>query len=84
MRRCRIIAAGWPTGRARACPWCTARRPRRKSLAWAGIDNTFYWIDPARNLCAAVMMQFFPFVDDQAVGLLGDFEKAAYTAFAGN
>ena len=52
------------------------------SLAWAGVENTFYWIDPARNLCAAVMMQFFPFVDDQAVGILGDFEKAAYATVA--
>jgi methyl acetate hydrolase len=49
------------------------------SLAWAGIENTFYWIDPKRSLCAVVMMQFFPFVDTQAVGLLSDFEKAVYT-----
>jgi methyl acetate hydrolase len=48
------------------------------SLAWAGVENTFYWIDPRRSLCAVVMMQFFPFVDSQAVGLLGDFEKAVY------
>jgi methyl acetate hydrolase len=48
------------------------------SLAWAGVENTFYWIDPRRSLCAVVMMQFFPFVDTQAVGLLGDFEKAVY------
>jgi CubicO group peptidase (beta-lactamase class C family) len=48
------------------------------SLAWAGVENTFYWIDPRRALCAVVMMQFFPFVDKQAVGLLGDFEKAVY------
>jgi methyl acetate hydrolase len=48
------------------------------SLAWAGVENTFYWIDPMRSLCAAVMMQFFPFVDKEAVGLLSDFEKAVY------
>jgi CubicO group peptidase (beta-lactamase class C family) len=48
------------------------------SLAWAGIENTFYWIDPKKSLCAVVMMQFFPFVDKQAVGLLSDFEKAVY------
>ncbi len=50
------------------------------SLAWAGVDNTYYWIDPKRSLCAVVMMQFLPFADLQAVGLLGDFEKAVYTA----
>jgi CubicO group peptidase (beta-lactamase class C family) len=50
------------------------------SLAWAGIENTFYWIDPKKSLCAVVMMQYFPFVDKQAVGLLSDFEKAVYAA----
>src|SRR6185295_2684000 len=46
------------------------------SLAWAGLFNTFYWIDPKRSRCGVLMMQFLPFVDKDAVGLLGDFEKA--------
>jgi methyl acetate hydrolase len=50
------------------------------SLAWAGVANTFYWIDPKRSLCAAIMMQFLPFVDRQAMGLLGDFERAVYAS----
>ena len=49
------------------------------SLAWAGLFNTFYWIDPKRSLCAVLMMQFLPFVDKEAVGLLGDFERAVYS-----
>jgi methyl acetate hydrolase len=48
------------------------------SLAWAGIFNTFYWIDPKQSLCAVLMMQFLPFVDKEAVGMLGDFEKSVY------
>jgi methyl acetate hydrolase len=48
------------------------------SLTWAGISNTFYWIDPKRSMCAVLMMQYLPFVDKEAVGLLGDFEKAVY------
>jgi methyl acetate hydrolase len=48
------------------------------SLAWAGIYNTFYWIDPKNGLCAVLMMQFMPFVDKEAVGLLDDFERAVY------
>ena len=48
------------------------------SLAWAGLYNTFYWIDPKKSLCAVLMMQFLPFVDKEAVGLLGDFERAVY------
>ncbi len=50
------------------------------SLAWAGLYNTFYWIDPKRKLCAVIMMQFLPFVDKEAVGLLNDFERAIYSA----
>jgi methyl acetate hydrolase len=48
------------------------------SLAWAGIYNTFYWIDPPRGICAVIMMQFLPFVDKEAVGLLNDFEHSVY------
>ena len=50
------------------------------SLAWAGIWNTYYWIDPKRQICAVIMMQFLPFVDKEAVGLVGDFERAVYAA----
>ena len=48
------------------------------SGAWAGLFNTYYWIDPARERCGVILMQFLPFVDKQAIGLLDDFEKAAY------
>ena len=49
------------------------------TLMWAGIENTFYWIDPHRSLCAVIMMQFFPFLDPQGAGMLADFTKAVYT-----
>jgi CubicO group peptidase (beta-lactamase class C family) len=49
------------------------------SLAWAGIDNTFFWIDPHRRMCAVIMMQFLPFCDQQAIGVLQDFERAVYS-----
>jgi methyl acetate hydrolase len=48
------------------------------SLAWAGLFNTFYWIDPKRRLCAVILMQFLPFVDKEAVGMLNDFEQSVY------
>jgi CubicO group peptidase (beta-lactamase class C family) len=50
------------------------------SLAWAGILNTFFWIDPKRSVCATIMMQFLPFVDKDAIALLNDFERAVYRA----
>jgi CubicO group peptidase (beta-lactamase class C family) len=48
------------------------------SLAWAGLYNTFYWIDPKRRQCAVILMQYLPFVDKEAVSLLDDFERAIY------
>lgn len=48
------------------------------SGAWAGLYNTFYWIDPKRDRCGVLMMQFLPFLDKEAAGLLDDFEKAVY------
>lgn len=50
------------------------------SLAWAGIGNTFFWIDPRTGICAVLLMQFLPFVDKEAVGLLNDFERALYSS----
>jgi CubicO group peptidase (beta-lactamase class C family) len=47
-------------------------------LAWAGIDNTFFWIDPRRRVCAVIMMQFLPFCDQQAISTLQDFDKSVY------
>ena len=50
------------------------------SLAWAGINNTYYWIDPRRGISGVIMMQFLPFADKEAVGLLGDFERGVYAS----
>jgi methyl acetate hydrolase len=50
------------------------------SLAWAGVLNTFFWIDPRRDVCAVLMMQISPFADPQALGLFTDFERAVYAA----
>lgn len=49
------------------------------SLAWAGLYNTYYWIDPHRNVCGVIMMQLLPFADKGAVGLLNDFQHAVYS-----
>lgn len=49
------------------------------SGAWAGIFNTYFWIDMHRGLAAVVMMQYLPFFDSDAIGLLTEFEHAVYT-----
>ncbi|MBV9771678.1 MAG: beta-lactamase family protein [Bryobacterales bacterium] len=48
------------------------------SLAWAGVYNTHFWIDPHKDVSGVLMMQFLPFVDKDAVAVLGDFERAVY------
>jgi methyl acetate hydrolase len=48
------------------------------SLACAGLYNAFYLIDPKRRRCAVIPMQYLPFVDKEAVGLLDDFERVTY------
>lgn len=50
------------------------------SLAWAGLANTFYWVDPARGLGGVYATQVLPFADPKAVSLFFEFEKAIYRA----
>jgi CubicO group peptidase (beta-lactamase class C family) len=48
------------------------------SLTWAGIFNTYYWLDPQKRVAAVFMTQILPFADGPAVRAYGDFEKAIY------
>jgi methyl acetate hydrolase len=48
------------------------------SLAWAGVFNTYFWIDPHKGVAGVIMMQFLPFADKEAIAVLGDFERAVY------
>ncbi len=50
------------------------------SLAWAGVANTYFWIDPSKGVAGVIMMQFLPFADKEALAVLGDFERAVYAA----
>ncbi len=52
------------------------------SLAWAGLPNAFFWIDPTKDLAGVILMQVLPFVDPRALGLFTDYEKAVYAAYA--
>lgn len=48
------------------------------SLSWGGINNTYYWLDPARGITGTIMMQFLPFADPKALALYGSFEHGVY------
>ena len=51
------------------------------SGGWAGIFNTFFWVDRTSGIAAGLFMQFLPFFDSGAIGLLHDFETAVYESF---
>lgn len=50
------------------------------SLAWAGLGNTYFWIDPAKGIAGVILMQLIPFADPKALALLDGFEKGLYAA----
>jgi methyl acetate hydrolase len=50
------------------------------SLNWAGIANTYFWIDPAANLAAVFMSQVFPSGDPAVMKTYFAFESAIYAA----
>lgn len=48
------------------------------SLAWAGIFNSYYWIDPAAGVAGVFISQLSPFGDPGALAAFGELEKMAY------
>ncbi|HLZ06024.1 MAG TPA: serine hydrolase domain-containing protein [Bradyrhizobium sp.] len=50
------------------------------SLTWAGLLNTYYWIDPASGIAGVIMMQVLPFADAPALKLYRAFERGVYHA----
>ena len=45
------------------------------SLTWAGLFNTYYWIDPTMRIAGVIMMQILPFADRQALKAYRQFER---------
>jgi len=52
------------------------------SLAWAGLANSYYWIDPAKGIAGAYATQILPFVDEKSLPLFFEFETAVYDSLA--
>ena len=50
------------------------------SLAWGGLYNTYFWIDPENDICGVVLAQVLPFFDADVVNVLREFEKAVYAS----
>jgi CubicO group peptidase (beta-lactamase class C family) len=50
------------------------------SLTWAGLYNTYYWIDPASRVAGVIMMQILPFADRPALKVYREFEHGVCRA----
>ncbi len=50
------------------------------SLAWGGLRNTYFWIDPVRRVGGVFMTQVLPFADPTVLRVFADFERAVYAA----
>jgi methyl acetate hydrolase len=61
----------------------TAQTPQGRSpgsLAWAGLANTFFWIDPTRRVTGVFLTQILPLFDPKAITLFRAYEAAVYQA----
>jgi methyl acetate hydrolase len=59
----------------------TAKTPEGRSpgsLAWAGLANTYYWIDPSRDIAGVILMQVLPFADKNCLEAFAGFERGVY------
>jgi len=50
------------------------------SMTWAGLFNTYYWIDPKKHVAAVFMTQVLPFADERALRVYRQFERGVYAA----
>ncbi len=52
------------------------------SVAWAGLNNTYYWLDPVKKIAGVFMTQTLPFADHTVLAGLDAFERAVYRSVA--
>ena len=50
------------------------------TLTWGGVFNSYFWLDPARQIAGVMMTQILPFADARALRLYGRFESGVYGA----
>jgi len=48
------------------------------SGSWAGLLNTYFWVDPVKHVAGALFTQTLPFYDARIVDLYGQFEERLY------
>jgi CubicO group peptidase (beta-lactamase class C family) len=53
------------------------------TLSWAGLYNTYFWIDRENGISAVLLTQMLPFGDPAATKLVDDFDSAVYRVYRG-
>jgi CubicO group peptidase (beta-lactamase class C family) len=48
------------------------------SVAWAGLGNTYFWLDPKHKLAGLLCAQILPFADARVLDAFARFETAIY------
>lgn len=51
------------------------------SLTWAGLYNTYFWIDPKGGICGVFMAQLLPFFDEKTIEIFSEFERKIYQLY---
>lgn len=49
------------------------------TLAWAGMANCYFWVDPVASLAGVYASRMLPFADPGSLGLALELERVAYT-----
>ncbi|MGR7993613.1 serine hydrolase domain-containing protein [Xanthobacter sp. ZOL 2024] len=52
------------------------------SISWAGLLNSYFWLDPVKKVTGALFTQILPFYDARVVALYGAFERGLYAGLA--
>jgi methyl acetate hydrolase len=50
------------------------------SVAWAGLFNTYFWLDATKRVTGTIMTQLLPFADPEVLRLFVEFEKGLYNS----
>jgi methyl acetate hydrolase len=64
----------------------TAKTPEGRSagsMAWAGLANTYCWIDRVRGVTGVILMQLLPFADHKCLETFAAFEREVYASLDG-
>jgi CubicO group peptidase (beta-lactamase class C family) len=58
--------------------------PGRRSAGsqfWGGLANSFFWVDPKKNLCGVAAFGYFPFADPACLDVFDALERDVYATF---